>query len=85
MAKAIPIIIVVALAVYTLFDVIATPRDRIRALPKPVWVLLALVPALGVLLWLTVGKMPTKPSGPPRPQRPIARGPDDDPDFLRGL
>lgn len=85
MAKAIPIIIVVALAVYTLFDVIATPRDRIRVLPKAVWVLLAVVPVLGVLLWLTIGKARTRPSGPPRPQRPIARGPDDDPDFLRGL
>ncbi|MBW9204544.1 PLDc N-terminal domain-containing protein [Mumia sp. zg.B53] len=85
MGKAIPVIIVVAFAVYALFDVIATPPDRVRYLPKPLWAIVALVPALGVATWLVFGKVRTKPAGPPRPQRPIARGPDDDPDFLRGL
>lgn len=85
MGKAIPVIIVIALAVYALFDVIATPRDQVRYLPKALWAVVALVPLLGVALWLVFGKTRTKPAGPPRPQRPIARGPDDDPDFLRGL
>ncbi|KHL19250.1 UNVERIFIED_CONTAM: hypothetical protein LK11_01935 [Mumia flava] len=85
MGKAIPIIIVVALAVYTLFDVVATPRDRIKLLPKPVWIVVGLIPALGVLLWLTVGKVRGRQAPPPPQQRRTYRGPDDDPDFLRGL
>lgn len=64
MGKAIPIIIVIALAVYALFDVIATPRDRVRYLPKPLWVLVVLIPALGVAAWLVFGKVRTKPAGP---------------------
>ncbi|MBO3184708.1 AMP-binding protein, partial [Dermatophilus congolensis] len=51
----------------------------IRALPKPIWALgICLFPIVGGTAWWLAGR-PQRP----RPQRPI--GPDDDPDFLRGL
>ncbi|MGA8852400.1 MAG: PLDc N-terminal domain-containing protein [Aeromicrobium sp.] len=82
----------ITLLVYALFDLIATPRDHIRGkLPKPVWFVVILLPVLGPVLWLTVGhrRIWNPPPGggrrrPPRPPRgPM--GPDDDPDYLRGL
>ncbi|MFY0408514.1 PLDc N-terminal domain-containing protein [Solicola sp. PLA-1-18] len=85
MGKALLVIIVVVLAVYSLFDVVATPRTSIRSLPKALWFVVVLVPVLGAILWLLFGKVRTRPAGPPRAPRPPSRGPDDDPEFLRGL
>lgn len=85
MGKAVLAIIVVVLAVYSLFDVIATPKTQVRTLPRLVWVIVVLVPLLGPALWLTVGKSRNRPTGPPRTSRRPLRGPDDDPDFLRSL
>ncbi|WP_425581982.1 PLDc N-terminal domain-containing protein [Streptosporangium fragile] len=77
---------------YCLFDVITTPDEESRNLPKLLWVLIVvlLVPVGGVF-WLLLGR----PNGPrsPRPQffqdrppRPEApKGPDDDPEFLKDL
>ncbi|MER6172188.1 PLDc N-terminal domain-containing protein [Streptosporangium sp. NPDC001681] len=77
---------------YCLFDVITTPDEESRNLPKLLWVLIVvLLLAVGGLFWLLLGR----PYGPraPRsllaedmPQRPEApKGPDDDPDFLKDL
>ena len=53
-------VIVVVFSVYSLFDVLA--QTRTRWLSKPVWVLLALVPILGPLAWLALGRPPaTRP------------------------
>ena len=72
---------IVAFAVWAALDVLQTPVGRVQLLPKPAWFLIALVPLVGALAWLTLGRavVPTVR----RPQRPVA--PDDDPDFLRGL
>lgn len=83
-------ILAITLLVYALFDLIATPKDQAKVLPKALWfVLVVIVPVLGPLLWLTVGHSRTwrPPSGGrPAPRRPLGpRGPDDDPDYLRGL
>lgn len=67
------------LTVYAVVDCALTERARVRALPKAVWILVALVlPVIGPLLWLVIGRGPAVP-------RPVRRviGPDDDPDFLR--
>lgn len=87
MSKLLPIVIGIVLFVYALFDLIATPRRQVRYLPKPLWFLVLLVPAVGPLLWIFCGANPNPPAplSPPRPQHPSARGPDDDPDYLRGL
>lgn len=82
-------VIGIVMFVYALFDLIATPRERIRYLPKVLWFVVLLVPAVGPLLWLLLGRHRTLPGGggkpKPRPQPPGPRGPDDDPDYLRGL
>ena len=91
---------VLAFTVYTVVDCIQTEDERVRNLPKIAWVVLILLftPAGGIA-WLfagrpndpqgggPLGRLPfgpqdrLGPSGGPR--RPM--GPDDDPDFLKGL
>lgn len=76
------VLIVVAIAfwVYTIVDAILTDRSRVRGYPKQFWVVLTvIVPVIGGVLWLVVGK--ARRTGPGA--RPIA--PDDDPAFLRTL
>ena len=49
------------------FDSISAPRERIRLLPKPVWVIVIVVlNIVGTVLWFTVGR-PRKPDVPPAP------------------
>jgi hypothetical protein len=50
---------------YALFDSITAPRERIRLLPKPVWVIVIVVlNIVGTVLWFTVGR-PRKSDLPP--------------------
>jgi len=85
MSKALPIVVALVLLVYAFFDLYSTPRENVQHLPKWSWFLLVLVPVAGPLLWLFFGA--TKQQRPPksRPQHGGGIGPDDDPDFLRGL
>lgn len=88
MGKALIVVVGVVLFVYALFDLIATPAREARYVPKPLWFLVILIPALGPLLWIFGGTRtaPKPPSSPPPAwRRPSAKGPDDDPDYLRGL
>ena len=72
---------VVFFTVYAVVDCLLTDRQRIRAIPKPVWVLvIILVTPVGGILWLTLGK--DRSVG--RETR-LVRAPDDDPAFLRRL
>ncbi len=68
------------LAVYALVDCLRTRNSDVRGLPKPVWLLVILLPAVGPLAWLIAGRR----RGPAAPQTrgrgPVA--PDDDPEFL---
>lgn len=81
--------VAITLLVYSLFDLIATPRDQVRGLPKPLWFVAILVPVLGPVAWLVLGhqRVWRPPSGGrPAPRPPFRpKGPDDDPDYLRGL
>ena len=70
---------VVALTVYALVDLFITASNRLRAFPKPVWIaIIVVLPVVGPLLWLFIGK-----NKPHRTTPPVA--PDDDPRFLGGL
>jgi len=70
----------IAFWVYTLVDVLLTDRARVRAFPKPVWAVgVVLLPIIGGLLWLVVGK--ARRGG--KIAQPVA--PDDDPAFLSTL
>jgi len=81
--------VAITLLVYSLFDLIATPRDQVRGLPKPLWFVVILLPILGPIVWLVLGhqRVWRPPSGGrPTPRPPFRpKGPDDDPDYLRGL
>ncbi|AGL20518.1 hypothetical protein L083_7008 [Actinoplanes sp. N902-109] len=64
----------------------ALSAERVRTMPRPLWVLVLLfVPLLGPLAYLLWGRPVPVPSVAVR--RPGARpaSPDDDPDFLRSM
>lgn len=86
MGRVLLVFVVVVLLLFAFYDLIATPKQQVRFLPKPGWLVVILLPVIGPLLWLFFG---AKRGGgrPPRggPGRGPARGPDDDPDYLRGL
>jgi hypothetical protein len=77
----------VQLVLVVLALISALSAERVRALPRAVWVLIIIVvPLLGPISYLAVGRPRTaRHSGPAgtAPGRPAA--PDDDPDFLRSL
>jgi len=53
---------------------------------KAFLVLAAVVLIIFAVFWLRAGRpRPSRPGRPRRPIRPSVLGPDDDPDFLRGL
>src|SRR5699024_7583188 len=59
--------------------------DKVRGVPKWAWiVLIVLLPWVGPLTWLFVGKERSGGAGG-RPQRRGPLAPDEDPDFLRTL
>ena len=76
-------LIVIILTVYALVDCALFDRSRIRGLPRWVWIfVIILVPVIGPLLWLFVGRGRKRA---PVGRMPRASAPDDDPEFLRGL
>ncbi|WP_066584933.1 PLD nuclease N-terminal domain-containing protein [Cellulomonas timonensis] len=92
-----PVLIQVAVLVYCLIDCIQADTDRIRNLPKVVWVMLIVfLPIVGGVAWLVAGRPQgashsrapwpsTATAGFPEYERPRAVAPDDDPEFLAGL
>ena len=91
MLRVIAAIALLAFTIYCVVDAVQTEDDRVRGLPKPLWLLMILLfPLVGGSAWLIAGR-PTsildtllegrRKGGPP--QGPI--GPDDDPTFLKGL
>jgi hypothetical protein len=73
-------LVALALMVFSIVDILLTDKRSLRALRKPVWFLIVLIPIVGALLWLFFGR-PRRGGGGQR--KVIA--PDDDPDFLRNL
>ena len=80
-------LIALALLVYCALDIVTTPRDAVRGLPKPLWLLLMLLPLVGPAAWFLAGRPPSGTARQPlRPGPAAERGaPDDDEDFLREL
>jgi hypothetical protein len=78
---------------WAIFDAITTENDKVRNLPKVVWVFIVLLGLeVGALAWVLLGRPRKQPFAGPRsalrprpngPQGPV--GPDDDPDFLRKI
>lgn len=87
MIRAILIIGVIALAVgviiYSLIDCARSDARDIRGLRRGPWLaIILLLPVIGGVLWLTLGR-PRYASPGSVPTR--GKGPDDDPEFLRQL
>ena len=96
MLRYVPALLSFALTVYCLLDAVQTPEPDMRNLPKIAWILLiVLFPVVGPVAWLLAGRPrrgSTPHGGPPQrwqdrggQGRTRPRGPDDDPDFLKGL
>lgn len=84
MARGIIAVLSIALTIFALADCVQTKDDKVRGLPKWAWiVLIVLIPWVGPITWLFVGKERTPGGG--RPQRSGPTAPDEDPDFLRRL
>ena len=92
MLRYVPALLSLALTVYCVIDAFQTDEADMRTLPKVAWVMIVvLLPVVGPVAWLLGGRprRGTPPSRGPirrpddRSRRP--RGPDDDPDFLKGI
>jgi Phospholipase_D-nuclease N-terminal len=79
--RVIVVLVVVGLLIYALVDCLRSDARDLRLLPRPAWVLFILVPLVGALLYLLLGRPVGVPDEPV--VRPLA--PDDDPEFLRQL
>lgn len=80
-------LVTLGLWIFCLLDLITCDRAGVRHLPKLVWLpILLLLPALGCVLWLLVGRPPEERS--PRGEREhasvmAAARTEDDEEFLR--
>ena len=75
--------VALVLLVVAVVDVVQSPREAVRTLPKPLWLLVVLPPYFGPVAWLLAGRPRRGRTAPPAPGRAVA--PDDDEDFLREL
>ena len=78
------------LMAYALLDAATSRRQDVRALPKPLWiVVVVLLPVAGAVLWFAAGRpRPGSPRSVPRVLPPAdapRSSPDDDEAFLRDL
>jgi hypothetical protein len=76
-------LVAAAMLIFAVIDLIRIENERVRALPKTLWVVIViLLPIIGPILWFIIGR---ERYGRVRPaaHRPVA--PDDDPAFLGGL
>src|SRR5699024_5231219 len=84
MARGLIAVLSIALTVFALADCVQTEDEKIKGLPKWAWiVLIVLIPWVGPITWLFVGRERSIGGGPQRRRGPLA--PDEDPDFLRRL
>ena len=83
----IPIIAYIAFIIYAVVDCFKTPDENVKTFPKVVWVLIIVlvqfIVPIGAICWFMFGK--ERVSKPKRRNKRKVTGPDDDPDFLRGL
>jgi hypothetical protein len=85
MLQYVPFALWLALLVYCLIDIDRAPPDAARRLPIPAWfAVVVLVPLLGALAWLLVGRPRGRPArvravagSPPSVERPATQAPPD--------
>ncbi|MDN5686811.1 MAG: PLD nuclease N-terminal domain-containing protein [Brachybacterium sp.] len=80
------VVLSIALTVFALADCVQTEDDKVRGVPKWAWVvLIVLLPWVGPITWLVVGKDRPNEGWTDRPRRDGPTAPDEDPEFLRRL
>jgi len=73
-----------ALVLLVLSLISCLAADRVRTMPRALWVLvILLLPILGPLAYFLWGRSAPAEGSPRRPHRPAS--PDDDPEFLRSM
>jgi hypothetical protein len=73
--------VILAAYIFGIIDVVLTEERRVRALNKPLWIVLIIVlPIVGTLLWFLLGK-----ERKDRDDERRQMAPDDDPSFLSSL
>ena len=78
----------VQLVLLVLALISALSVDRVRTLPRALWVLvILLIPLLGPVAYFVFGRPvpPPREGGPVRRTAPRPSSPDDDPEFLRSM
>ena len=76
-----PLIVAVVLLVAAVVDIVRIEPHRVRALPKPLWAVIAIgIVIIGPILWFALGRERLEPRGAAGPVAP-----DDDPEFLQRL
>lgn len=82
-------LVMFGLWIFCLIDVITTPGEQCRNLPKLVWlIMVVLLVDIGSVLWLVAGRNwapRAAADAPGRPQQRRPLNPDDDEEFLAGL
>lgn len=82
MVRVVLVLLTVGVTIYAVVDSLRCSDDEVRSLPRSVWILISLVPLVGGVAWLLLGR-PRDDLVPEAGPRVIA--PDDDPDFLNSL
>jgi hypothetical protein len=78
------VVVAVGFVVWSVVDIALIDRGRIRGLPRGGWlVLVILLPVVGAVLWVLLGRERLSAAGRYAATGPIA--PDDDPAFLNQL
>ncbi|MCL2470143.1 MAG: PLD nuclease N-terminal domain-containing protein [Propionibacteriaceae bacterium] len=79
MTRGLPLLLFIACTIYTAVHVVQSDSERVRVLPKFLWLVIVLVvPIFGMVAWWIFGRPIDTGSLPPQ-------APDDDADFLRRL
>lgn len=97
MARALLFLVIIGLAVYALADIASSDEHARRGIPRGVWLVVALVPVVGAVVWIASSRAQraagggaaggggaARPGGPggTGPRRGGPVAPDDDPEFL---
>ena len=87
MLRVLLFLVPLAMTIYAAIEAIQTEETQVRHLSKLIWIgLILLFPWAGAMAWFLTGKQRGPLNGRAGRNYPRApRGPDDDPDFLRGL
>ena len=82
-------LVALLLLIFSVLDVLTTPRDQVRRLPRAVWLpVVVLLVVVGPVAWILAGR-PTadqrRASRPTAPDRSRRVAPEDDDAFVRDL